>query len=81
MLLRVPDFLNGIPTPSERSSPHLRRSQSEHLRPAANVSHRAHPTSSPSACSEDRSFLGNQQTETYTQTVEKSGETEPAWIS
>lgn len=46
----------------KENGPHLRRMQAEHLRPEVEDSHSGHGTSSPSACSEERSLLGNQQT-------------------
>jgi len=61
-VIKGPRYFNIITTHSKHKSPHLRRSQTEHLRSAAKDLHCAHPTSSLSACTEDRNLLGNQQT-------------------
>jgi hypothetical protein len=55
------------------SNSHLRRTQTEHLRPDVVVSHRGHPSSSSSLSSEERSVLRNQQTNHLTLARLKKG--------
>jgi hypothetical protein len=68
-----------VPSNVSVTFPHLRRTQTEHLRPDVEVSHRGHLSSSPSVFSEERSLLGNQQANILQATRVGNSKTDGDW--